>query len=60
MSIRRGEVIEVFMRRDGMSRAEAEDNFRTLRRQLVECVKYGIDAVERCLYDWGLELDYLY
>jgi hypothetical protein len=50
-------ILPVLMRRDGMSRAEAEDLIAEARKRVLE---YGEDPEEILADEFGLEPDYIY
>ena len=51
------EVIDIFMRRDGMTREEAIEEINYISDE-INCLDY--DEVEDfLLYDYGLEMDYI-
>lgn len=50
-------ILPVLMRRDGMSRAEAEDLIAEARKRVLE---YGEDPEEVLADEFGLEPDYIY
>lgn len=56
------EIIEILMRRDGISQLEAENLVRQTQNEIDDSIFYGagIEEVEEILaYNLGLELDYL-
>ncbi len=57
MHTERYEILPVLMRRDGMSRAEAEDLIAEARERVLE---YGEDPEEILADEFGLEPDYIY
>jgi len=57
MHTERYEILPVLMRRDGMSRAEAEDLIAEARKRVLE---YGEDPEEVLADEFGLEPDYIY
>lgn len=57
MHTERYEILPVLMRRDGMSRAEAEDLIAEARKRVLE---YGEDPEEILADEFGLEPDYIY
>lgn len=57
MHTERYEILPVLMRRDGMSRAEAEDLIAEARKRVLD---YGEDPEEILADEFGLEPDYIY
>lgn len=56
------EIVKIFMRRDGMSKNEAIEEYEGLRNQVHEILEGGgdYDDVEALLaYDYELEMDYV-
>ena len=56
------EAVEVLMRRDDISREEAEEMVASAREEMLEAIELGdYDLAEDILYcDLGLELDYIF
>ena len=55
-------VIDIFIKRDGMSKKEAIEHYRELREDIQECLKCGgnYDEVEDILLAEDLEMDYIF
>lgn len=52
-------VIEILMRRDGLTKTEAKARLKTVRTMLADC-NYNPEESEDIIYsELGLELDYL-
>ena len=56
------EVIEIFMRRDGMTKREAVERFKELRKEVAEILQEGggYNEVEDLLLGEMLEMDYAF
>lgn len=54
------EIIEVFMRRDGMTREDAIEHLKEAYLAVREAIENGYDADEIWMEETGLEPDYLY
>lgn len=56
------QIIEILMKRDGLTAKEAEQEYLQLRKDIQCALEYGgYDEVEEILmYDAGLEMDYIY
>ena len=56
------QIIEILMKRDGLTAKEAEQEYLQIRESIQEALEYGgYDEVEEILmYDAGLEMDYIH
>lgn len=56
------EVIKIFMERDGMTKCEAVEHFKELRKEVAEIINEGgsYDEVEDLLLCDRLEMDYVF
>lgn len=54
------EIVEIFMRRDGMIREDAIEHFKEAYSAVQEAILNGDDADEVWMEETGLEPDYLY
>lgn len=56
------EVIKIFMERDGMTKREAVEHFKELRKEVAEIINEGgsYDEVEDLLLCDRLEMDYVF
>jgi hypothetical protein len=52
-------IVDVLMRRDGLSREEAEDEVQNAREELMDRLADGDDPYDICQELFGLEPDYL-
>ena len=57
-----GNVIGIFMKRDGMTKKEAIEHYKELREDIHECLECGgsYDDVEDILLAEELEMDYIF
>lgn len=54
------EIVEIFMRRDGMTREDATELLKEAYSAVQEAILNGDDADEVWIEETGLEPDYLY
>ena len=56
------QIIEILMKRDGLTAKEAEREYLQIRESIQEALEFGeYDEVEEILmYDVGLEMDYIF
>lgn len=54
------EIVEIFMRRDGMTREDATELLKEAYSAVQEAILNGDDAGEVWMEETGLEPDYLY
>jgi hypothetical protein len=56
----KNKVIEILMKRDGMTLKEAKLLYNEIRKEVYECLDIGdYCAVEEILLDHGFEMDYI-
>lgn len=53
-------VIEILMKRDGLSRRDAKELILEVRERIYECNGNFVEAEEIMLEDLGLEMDYIF
>ena len=54
------EVVEILMRRDGLSRREAQDRFNEVRDMIQECHFDPFETEDILIEELGLEMDYIF
>ncbi len=54
-------IIEIYMKRDGMSTQEAVEAYKELRQAVYEAIENGeYDEAEEIMLDEGFEMDYAF
>lgn len=56
----KSEVIEILMKRDGLSRREAQDRFNEVREMIQECNFDPFETEDILIEELGLEMDYIF
>ena len=54
------EVVEILMKRDGLSRREAQEQFNEVREMIQECNFDPIETEDILIEELGLEMDYIF
>ena len=60
MNNMKSEVVEILMRRDGLSRREAQDRFNEVRDMIQECNFDPFETEDILIEELGLEMDYIF
>lgn len=56
----KSEVVEILMRRDGLSRREAQDRFNEVRDMIHGCNFDPFETEDILIEELGLEMDYIF
>ena len=56
----KSEVVEILMKRDGLSRREAQDRFNEVREMIQECNFDPVETEDVLIEELGLEMDYIF
>lgn len=56
----KSEVVEILMKRDGLSRREAQDRFNEVREMIQECNFDPFETEDILIEELGLEMDYIF
>lgn len=56
----KSEVVEILMKRDGMSRTEAQERFNEVRDMIQECNFDPFETEDILIEELGLEMDYIF
>ena len=56
----KSEVVEILMRRDGLSRREAQERFNEVRDMIQECNFDPFETEDILIEELGLEMDYIF
>ena len=56
----KSEVVEILMKRDGLSRREAQDRFNEVQEMIQECNFDPIETEDILIEELGLEMDYIF
>ena len=56
----KSEVVEILMRRDGLSRSEAQERFNEVRDMIQECNFDPFETEDILIEELGLEMDYIF
>ena len=56
----KSEVVEILMRRDGLSRREAQERFNEVREMIQECNFDPFETEDILIEELGLEMDYIF
>lgn len=56
----KSEVVEILMKRDGLSRGEAQDRFNEVREMIQECNFDPFETEDILIEELGLEMDYIF
>ena len=56
----KNEVVEILMKRDGLSRREAQEQFNEVREMIQECNFDPIETEDILIEELGLEMDYIF
>ena len=54
------EVVEILMKRDGLSRREAQEQFNEVQEMIQECNFDPIETEDILIEELGLEMDYIF
>ena len=54
------EVVEILMKRDGLSRREAQEQFNKVREMIQECNFDPVETEDILIEELGLEMDYIF
>lgn len=54
------EVVEILMKRDGLSRREAQEQFNEVREMIQECNFDPVETEDILIEELGLEMDYIF
>lgn len=62
MSTKPNQVVQILMKRDGMTQEEAQELFEKVRATVLSCVDEGdyTGAEDAIMDDLGLEMDYIH
>ena len=53
-------VVEILMKRDGLSRTEAQEQFNKVREMIQECNFDPVETEDILIEELGLEMDYIF
>ena len=53
-------VVEILMKRDGLSRTEAQEQFNEVRERIQECNFDPVETEDILIEELGLEMDYIF
>lgn len=53
-------VVEILMKRDGLSRTEAQEQFNEVREMIQECNFDPVETEDILIEELGLEMDYIF
>lgn len=53
-------VVEILMKRDGLSRTEAQEQFNEVREMIQECNFDPFETEDILIEELGLEMDYIF
>ena len=53
-------VVEILMKRDGLSRTEAQEQFNEVREMIQECNFDPVETEDTLIEALGLEMDYIF
>ena len=53
-------VVEILMKRDGLSRTEAQERFNEVRDMIQECNFDPVETEDILIEELGLEMDYIF
>lgn len=53
-------VVEILMKRDGLSRTEAQEQFNEVREMIQECNFDPFETEDILIGELGLEMDYIF
>ena len=56
----KSEVVEILMKRDGLSRTEAQEQFNEVREMIQECNFDPVETEDILIEELGLEMDYIF
>ena len=56
----KSEVVEILMKRDGLSRREAQDRFNEVREMIQGCNFDPFETEDILIEELGLEMDYIF
>ena len=56
----KSEVVEILMRRDGLSRREAQERFNEVRDMIQGCNFDPVETEDILIEELGLEMDYIF
>ena len=56
----KNKVVEILMKRDGLSRTEAQEQFNEVREMIQECNFDPFETEDILIEELGLEMDYIF
>ena len=56
----KSEIVEILMKRDGLSRREAQEQFNEVREMIQECNFDPVETEDILIEELGLEMDYIF
>ena len=56
----KSEVVDILMKRDGLSRREAQEQFNEVREMIQECNFDPVETEDILIEELGLEMDYIF
>ena len=56
----KSKVVEILMKRDGLSRTEAQEQFNEVREMIQECNFDPVETEDILIEELGLEMDYIF
>ena len=56
----KNKVVEILMKRDGLSRTEAQEQFNEVREMIQECNFDPVETEDILIEELGLEMDYIF
>ena len=56
----RSKVVEILMKRDGLSRTEAQEQFNEVQEMIQECNFDPVETEDILIEELGLEMDYIF
>ena len=56
----KSEVVEILMKRDGLSRREAQERFNEVQEMIQECNFDPFETEDILIEELGLEMDYIF
>ena len=56
----KNKVVDILMKRDGLSRTEAQEQFNEVREMIQECNFDPVETEDILIEELGLEMDYIF
>ena len=56
----KNKVVEILMKRDGLSRTEAQEQFNEVQEMIQECNFDPVETEDILIEELGLEMDYIF